>query len=137
MGQYFKQPGQPIWVVASESHYSLLFATSNAVQATDAVQQIEERLNAAFTEYDREGNGFISSEHLPTLVAGLPDWQCPPVEELRAQLDPDRSQLIVWDTFQRVMMPLHPQAAEYARGRSRLPPNSSLSHLLAPAAATC
>ena len=118
VGQYFKRPGQPIWVVASESHYSLLFATTNTVQATDAVQQIEERLNAAFTEYDREGNGFISSEHLPTLVAGLPDWQCPPVEELRTQLDPDRSQLIVWDTFQRVMMPLHPQAAEHVRAQA-------------------
>jgi hypothetical protein len=61
------------------------------------------------------GNGFISSEHLPTLVSSLPQWVCPPVDELRAQLDPERSSLIVWDTFQRVMMPLHPEAAEHTR----------------------
>ena len=60
VGHYFKQPSHPIWVVASESHYSLLFATSNAVQATDPISRLEERLLAAFNEFDREGNGFIS-----------------------------------------------------------------------------
>ena len=115
MGSFFKGPTHPIWVVASESHYSLLFATTNAVQQTDEVAKIEEHLQQAFSEYDQEGNGFISGEHLPTLIASLPEWKCPPVEELRAQLDPDKCSLIVWDAFQRVMMPLHPTAAEHVR----------------------
>ena len=112
VGTYFKQPTHPIWVVASESHYSILFALSASVQATDAISQLEERLLAAFNEFDQEGNGFISAEHLPTLIAALPQWQPPPIEELRTKLDPDGTSLLVWDAFQRVMMPLHPTAAE-------------------------
>ena len=115
VGTFFKQPMHPIWVVASESHYSLLFATSNEVQATDAVSELEERLLAAFSEFDQEGNGFISAEHLQTLITSLPQWQCPPLDELRNQLDPDGLSLIMWDAFQRVMMPLHPVAREHVQ----------------------
>ena len=115
VGEYFKKPLHPIWVVASESHYSLLFATEANVQSTDALSQVEEQLLAAFSEYDQEGNGFISSEHLPTLISGLPQWNAPPIEELRTQLDPDRTSLILYDAFQKVMMPLHPLAAEHFR----------------------
>jgi hypothetical protein len=65
-----------------------------------------------------QGNGFISSEHLPTLINGLPQWQCPPVEELRKTLDPDQTSLILWDSFQRTVMPMHPQIAEHIRLQS-------------------
>ena len=108
VGNYYKQPHAPIWVIASESHYSLLFSLSAAVQSTDALSQLEERLLEAFSEYDQEGNGFISSEHLATLITSLPQWKAPPLEDLRLQLDPERSSLILWDVFQRVMLPLHP-----------------------------
>ncbi len=83
------------------------------MQATDAISALEERLLAAFSEFDQEGNGFISAEHLPTLISSLPQWQCPPLDELQTRLDPDRLSLIMWDAFQRVMMPLHPLAKEH------------------------
>jgi hypothetical protein len=154
VGSHFKQPIHPIWVVASESHYSILFALTASVQAVDALSALEERLLAAFSEFDQvicarpslsspeyesdtttpvspvtalasdyrrsllirvalqEGNGFISSEHLPTVLASLPQWQTPPADEVRAKMDPDSTSLIIWDAFQRVMMPLHPRVAE-------------------------
>ena len=62
-----------------------------------------------------QGNGFISSEHLPSLVQSLPQWETPPLDELRGLVDPERSSLIVWDTFQRVMLPLHPTVGEHVR----------------------
>ena len=108
MGNFFKQPHAPIWVVASESHYTVLFALSTSVQATDALTAFEERLLAAFTEFDKEGNGFISAEHLPTLTAALPQWSFPPMEQLRSQLDPDGTSLLVWDTFLEASPPPHP-----------------------------
>jgi hypothetical protein len=128
VGSFFKAPSHPIWVVASESHYSLLFALTNDVQQTDAAAQLEERLQQAFSEFDSEGNGFISGEHLQTLVSSLPEWQCPSVEELRGQLDPDRCSLIVWDTFQRVMMPLHPRVAEHIELQRRQEQEQQQSH---------
>ena len=114
VGTYYKEPRFPIWIVASESHYSILFALTASVQATDELSQLEGRLLEAFSEHDQEGNGFISSEHLETLVRSLPQWVTPPLDELRLQLDPERSSLILWDAFQRVMTPLHPKAAEAA-----------------------
>ena len=111
VGSFFKQPVHPIWVVASESHYSILFALTARVQAVGARAALEERLLAAFSELDQEGNGFVSGEHLGTLVAALPQWQTPPLDELRTQLDPEGTSLILWDHFQRIMMPLHPDAA--------------------------
>ena len=83
-------------------------------QAVDAIAALEERLLAAFSEYDNEGNGFIAADKLPSLVSALPQWRTPPVEELQRLLDPDGTSLVLWDSFQRVMMPLHPSAAEHA-----------------------
>ena len=111
VGSYYKQPAHPIWVVASDSHFSVLFGTSASVQHVDEATAIEERLLASFSEFDQEGNGFVSGEHLPTLVAGLPQWQTPPLEELRSLIDPDGTSLLVWEAFHRVMM-------QYLGGRS-------------------
>ena len=62
VGSLFKQPTHPLWVVASESHYSLLFSLSGAVQHTSPLATLEEGLLRAFSAYDSEGNGFVSSE---------------------------------------------------------------------------
>jgi len=93
----------------------------------DEVSAVEERLLAAFSEYDQEGNGFISGEHLPTLIAALPQWATPPLEELRKQIDPEGTSLILWDAFQRVMMPLHP-AANAANAAPAAPTTLELYH---------
>ena len=61
VGSLFKQPSQPLWVVASESHYSLLFSLSGAVQQSSPLAALEEVLLRAFSAYDAEGNGFVSS----------------------------------------------------------------------------
>ena len=36
VGSHFKQPLQPIWVIASESHYSIMFALTATVQVMTA-----------------------------------------------------------------------------------------------------
>eukprot|EP00966_Prymnesium_polylepis_P024996 576322-Prymnesium_polylepis.1 len=41
-------------------------------QATDPLSAIERQLEEVFCQYDAEGNGFISAEHLPTVMAALP-----------------------------------------------------------------
>jgi len=111
VGSLYKQPLCPVWVVASQSHFSVLFSLSAAVLRTSHLEALEERLLRAFSEYDSEGNGFISAEHLPSLSASLPEWSTPPLEELRAVLDPEGTSLLVWDTFLQVMRPLHPEFA--------------------------
>ena len=72
VGALFKRPASPIWVIASESHYTLLFACDGAVQEVSALAAVEEQMLAAF-RYDTEGNGFISAEHVAALAAALPE----------------------------------------------------------------
>ncbi|KAL1495180.1 hypothetical protein AB1Y20_017045 [Prymnesium parvum] len=111
VGNFFKQPHAPIWVVASETHYSVLFGLSTSVQAIDPLSTIERQLEEVFSQYDQEGNGFISAEHLPTVMGALPQWHLPSVEELRPLLDPDGTSMLIWDRFLRELLPLHPEAA--------------------------
>ena len=44
VGAMYKQPRTPIWVVASQSHFSVLFALSDEVQAVNLLEALEERL---------------------------------------------------------------------------------------------
>jgi hypothetical protein len=63
VGSFFKQPVHPIWVVASESHYSILFALTTRVQAVGARAALEERLLAAFARLRAEANADALSEN--------------------------------------------------------------------------
>ena len=38
VGSYFKRPERPIWVIASESHFSVLFGLSSDVQGHTALE---------------------------------------------------------------------------------------------------
>lgn len=61
------------------------------------------------------------------MIAALPQWATPPLEELRKQIDPEGTSLILWDAFQRVMMPLHP-AANAANAAPAAPTTLELYH---------
>lgn len=58
---------------------------------------IERELEEAFSQYDHEGNGFISAEHLPSVMNALPQFRLPVIEELRSQLDPEGTSMLIWD----------------------------------------
>lgn len=58
-----------------------------------------------------QGNGFISSDRLPALISALPQYNLPPLEALRTQLDPERTSLIIWDRFQQTLLRFHPATA--------------------------
>ena len=111
VGALCKRPTFPIWIVASESHYSVLFALAGSVQDTSALATLEEELLRAFSAHDHEGNGFISADRLSALVASLPEVDPPPLDELKRSLDPEEISLITWERFRAALLPRHRQAA--------------------------
>ena len=111
VGALCKRPSFPIWIVASESHYSVLFALAGSVQDTSALASIEDELLRAFSTYDQEGNGFIAADKLSSLISSLPELDPPPFDELKRNLDPEEISLITWERFRAVVLPLHRQAA--------------------------
>ena len=58
-----------------------------------------------------QGNGFISSDRLPALISALPQYNLPPLEALRTQLDPERTSLIICDRFQQTLLRFLPATA--------------------------
>ncbi|CAA2996879.1 ubiquitin carboxyl-terminal hydrolase FAM188A [Olea europaea subsp. europaea] len=63
VGQYLKCPRWPIWVVGSESHYTVLFALDTNVQDENELESRESKIRRAFDAQDQSGGGgFISVE---------------------------------------------------------------------------
>ncbi len=108
VGSLYKRPMAPIWVVASQSHYTVLFGLSTRVLLDSAVTSDEEELFRRFSDYDTEDAGFISAERLPALLSALPGWGALDTTLLQKELDPEGTSLIVWDAFLKSMLPRGP-----------------------------
>ncbi|KAG8389811.1 hypothetical protein BUALT_Bualt01G0017300 [Buddleja alternifolia] len=69
VGQYLKCPKWPIWVVGSESHYTVLFALDTKVQEENELENRESQIRRAFDAEDQSGGGgFISVEGFHKVV---------------------------------------------------------------------
>ncbi|XP_044475354.1 ubiquitin carboxyl-terminal hydrolase MINDY-3-like [Mangifera indica] len=63
VGQNLKCPKWPIWVVGSESHYTVLFALDTSVQDENEFEEREAQIRKVFDAQDQSGGGgFISVE---------------------------------------------------------------------------
>ncbi|ESQ31061.1 hypothetical protein EUTSA_v10011324mg [Eutrema salsugineum] len=63
VGQNLKCPKWPIWVIGSESHYTVLFALDPSVQEENELELREAQIRRAFDARDQSGGGgFISVE---------------------------------------------------------------------------
>ncbi|EOA39951.1 hypothetical protein CARUB_v10008641mg [Capsella rubella] len=69
VGQNLKCPKWPIWVVGSESHYTVLFALDPSVQEENELELRESQIRRAFDARDQSGGGgFISVEAFHQVV---------------------------------------------------------------------
>lgn len=65
VGQYLKCPRWPIWVVGSESHYTVLFALDSSVQDENVHEARQSLIRRTFNSHDGSGGGgFIAVEAL-------------------------------------------------------------------------
>ncbi|CDP11389.1 unnamed protein product [Coffea canephora] len=102
VGQYLKCPKWPIWVVGSESHYTVLFALDTKVQEENEFESRETRIRRAFDAQDQSGGGgFISVEgfHQVLRDTGI-NLPAEKVEHLC------NTGFIVWSEFWQVLLDL-------------------------------
>lgn len=102
VGQSLKCPKWPIWVVGSESHYTVLFALDTKVQDENELEGRETQIRRAFDAQDQSGGGgFISVEGFHQVLKdtniNLPAEK---VEHLCG------SGFIVWSEFWQVLLDL-------------------------------
>ncbi|KAI3825869.1 hypothetical protein L1987_07569 [Smallanthus sonchifolius] len=102
VGQSLKSPKWPIWVIGSESHYTVLFALDPQVQDENEFEGRETTIRRAFDAQDQSGGGgFISVEGFHQV---LKDANVNlPVEKVNHLCS---SGFIVWSEFWQVLLDL-------------------------------
>lgn len=72
VGQFLKRPKWPIWVVGSESHYTVLFALKCNIQDENELEDRERQIRQAFDSHDQSGGGgFIVANSVQQLVRDM------------------------------------------------------------------
>ncbi|XP_050214547.1 uncharacterized protein LOC126665714 [Mercurialis annua] len=102
VGQHLKCPKWPIWVVGSESHYTVLFALDTTVQDENELEEREAQIRRAFDAQDQSGGGgFIGEEGFHQVLRET-NIRFPPekVEHLCS------TGFIVWSEFWQVILDL-------------------------------
>ncbi|KAH9546039.1 hypothetical protein CY35_12G075700 [Sphagnum magellanicum] len=102
VGRYLKCPRWPIWVIGSESHYSILFAFTTTVQEESEFDDRETCVRQAFDAQDQSGGGgFISPEALQQILV-----------DLNIEMNQDvlntlcSSDIVVWNDFWQALLEL-------------------------------
>lgn len=109
VGWYYKNPKVPVWLLASETHLTVLFSiTENLV----IKETPEKNANHIFSQFDADGNGFIASTQLDDLMSSL-DLVAEKeyVDIMRAKLDSEELGIITRAAFMQEFFPEDPVPA--------------------------
>lgn len=68
VGSFFKNPKNPVWVMGSETHLTVLFSNEKRLVSPETHCEIARRV---FKSYDPEGNNFIPSVVLQDVLCAL------------------------------------------------------------------
>lgn len=71
VGDFYKVPQFPIWVIGSTSHFTVLFALDKRVNEETESERLLSLAQRAFKSADPEENGFISAEKLKEVLEVL------------------------------------------------------------------
>ncbi|KAJ1270962.1 hypothetical protein BS78_06G091700 [Paspalum vaginatum] len=106
VGQYLKCPKWPIWVVGSESHYTVLFALNPNVQEENELEERESKIRRAFDAQDQSGGGgFISVEGFQQVLNDTDiNFPSDKLEDLC------NAGIIVWSEFWQALLQLDKRA---------------------------
>ena len=104
VGDFMKSPTNPIWVLGSESHLTLLFSPNAELCVIESSKYQIAR--TVFDSFDNEGNGFIPVVVLPQILEKL-DMVCDEdyVEFMKDRLDPDGTEIILFNAFIEEFVP--------------------------------
>ena len=107
VGTFYKTPTYPVWVVGSQSHFTVLFSQNIEVIKETESESILERCRRVFKSIDgAEENGFIQVTSLGTLIKGLDLEEKvggeSGVNMLAASLEVSGAGIVLWDDFWRI-----------------------------------
>jgi len=108
VGENYKKPEVPVWVLGSSSHFTVLFSLQKGVNEETSEEKMLSKAQQAFKAADREECGFVQSNRLDGILVdlGLPIvGDAVAMGQLRTLLAMD-GDLILWQTFWEVISQL-------------------------------
>lgn len=103
VGTHLKNPRNPIWVLASETHLTVLFSELKQLVSEETQS---EKARRVFKSFDPEGNGFISTVLLEDALRSLDLVSEPEYVKVMAQrLDPEGLGIVLLYAFMEEFYP--------------------------------
>ena len=113
VGEYYKTPKYPVWLVASESHFSVLFSSERKLVLDSPEEMAAKILKRSFAKQDAGGGGFVPVHSLELVLqdlklieAVIPSSTTGAIERLRCFLDSQSMGIILWQDFLTTMTPV-------------------------------
>uniref|UniRef100_A0A182YCS4 Ubiquitin carboxyl-terminal hydrolase MINDY n=1 Tax=Anopheles stephensi TaxID=30069 RepID=A0A182YCS4_ANOST len=103
VGFFYKNPKNPVWVMGSDTHLTVLFSHEQRLVSPETPGEIARRI---FRQFDPDGSNFIPSPVLQDVLCALelvsePEY----VELMRSRLDPENLGIILLNAFMNEFFP--------------------------------
>lgn len=103
VGFFYKNPKNPVWVMGSETHLTVLFSNEKRLVAPETPSEVARRV---FRQFDTEGSNFIPSPLLQDVLCALDlVSETEYVELMRKKLDPECLGIILLNDFMYEFFP--------------------------------
>jgi hypothetical protein len=99
VGDFYKSPKKPIWVIGSTSHFSVLFGSKDSLVESKSDKLLEQCRRAFKAVEGAEENGFIPVTELGLVLKRLDLDLKESVETLAASLEMSGAGIILWNDF--------------------------------------
>ncbi|KAM7348603.1 ubiquitin carboxyl-terminal hydrolase MINDY-3 homolog [Cochliomyia hominivorax] len=104
VGSFYKNPRNPVWVMGSETHLTVLFSNEKRLVSPETPSEIARRV---FKSYDPDGNNFIPTPVLQDVLAALDlVSEAEYVDIMQRRLDPEGLGIILLNAFMDEFFPL-------------------------------
>ncbi|XP_058063604.1 ubiquitin carboxyl-terminal hydrolase MINDY-3 homolog [Anopheles bellator] len=103
VGFFYKNPKNPVWVMGSDTHLTVMFSNEKRLVSPETPAEVARRV---FRQFDADGSNFIPSPMLQDLMCAL-DLVSEPeyVELMRSRLDPENLGIILLNAFLNEFFP--------------------------------
>jgi hypothetical protein len=98
VGSLYKNPILPIWVIGSESHFTVIHCDRIEDDQKSATQEIHDRARRIFSSKDSHDNGFVMRSDIVSILTML---GCTGNVQALSELISPESEIVLWNDFWR------------------------------------
>ncbi|XP_058794236.1 ubiquitin carboxyl-terminal hydrolase MINDY-3 homolog [Phymastichus coffea] len=103
VGSFLKSPANPVWVLGSETHLTVLFSTEKKLVSEETPAEQAKRV---FKKYDKDGYNFIPTDSLQNVLSDLGLFSDSEyVEIMKKKLDRHNDGIILFQSFMYEFFP--------------------------------